>query len=81
VVEIGEHAATLEAIDQGIREAKSGRTVPLQEVRKRLPQWITNFSSRKERQAISLKSSSTSPKMMPRLRSVSAILYGITSSC
>jgi predicted transcriptional regulator len=49
VVANDEDAATLAAIDEGIREAKSGRTVPLEEVRKRVPQSITNFSSRKER--------------------------------
>ncbi len=44
-----EDASTLAAIDKGVREAKAGQIVPLEEVRKRLPQWITNFSSRKER--------------------------------
>jgi predicted transcriptional regulator len=32
---------TLAAIDEGIRDAKAGRTVPADEVRKRLPKWIT----------------------------------------
>ncbi|HEX5432744.1 MAG TPA: hypothetical protein VFY05_00785 [Candidatus Angelobacter sp.] len=40
---------TRAAIDEGIRDAEAGRTVPLDEVRKRLPQWITDSSSRKER--------------------------------
>jgi predicted transcriptional regulator len=38
---------TLAAIDEGIRDAEAGRTVPLDQVRKRLPQWITGSSSRK----------------------------------
>jgi len=41
---------TLAAIDEGIRDAAAGRTVPIEEVRKLLPQWITTASSsRKER--------------------------------
>ena len=35
-----EDEATLAAIDEGIRDAKAGRTVPLSEVRKLLPKWI-----------------------------------------
>ena len=31
---------TLAAIDEGIRDADAGRTVPLDEVRRLLPQWI-----------------------------------------
>jgi len=31
---------TLAAIDEGIRDAKAGRTVPAEEVRRRLPTWI-----------------------------------------
>jgi hypothetical protein len=42
-----EDAATLAAIDEGIRDAKAGRTVPMEEVRKLLPQWIAASSSRK----------------------------------
>ena len=45
----GEDQATLAAIDEGIRDAKAGRTLALEKVRKLLPQWITAFSSRKER--------------------------------
>lgn len=37
------------AIDEGIRDAKAGRTVPAEEVRKRLPKWITASSTRKGR--------------------------------
>jgi predicted transcriptional regulator len=44
-----EDAATLAAIDDGIRDAKAGRTTPLEQVRKLLPRWITASSSRKER--------------------------------
>jgi predicted transcriptional regulator len=44
-----EDEQTLAAIDEGIRDAKAGRTIPTQEVRKRLPKWITNSSTRKER--------------------------------
>ena len=40
---------TLAAIDEGIRDAKAGRTVPTEEVRKRLPTWITASSTRKGR--------------------------------
>ena len=36
-----EDEETLAAIDEGIRDAEAGRTVPAEEVRKRLPQWIT----------------------------------------
>jgi hypothetical protein len=44
-----EDEETLAAIDEGIQDAETGRTVPIEEVRKRLPQWITASSSRKER--------------------------------
>ena len=44
-----EDEETLAAIDEGLRDAAQGRTVPAQEVRQRLPQWITNSSTRKER--------------------------------
>ena len=44
-----EDEATLAAIDEGIRDAKAGRTVPMEKVRKLLPQWITASSSRKGR--------------------------------
>jgi predicted transcriptional regulator len=45
----GENEATLAAIDEGIRDAKAGRTVALEKVRKLLPQWIAASFSRKER--------------------------------
>lgn len=44
-----EDKETLAAIDEGIRDAEAGRTVPAEEVRKLLPQWITASSTRKER--------------------------------
>ena len=44
-----EDEKTLAAIDEGIRDAKAGRTTPLEQVRKLLPRWITGSSSRKER--------------------------------
>jgi predicted transcriptional regulator len=40
---------TLAAIDEGIRDAEAGRTVPIEEIRKLLPKWITASSSRKKR--------------------------------
>jgi predicted transcriptional regulator len=45
----GEDEETLAAIDEGIRDAKAGRTVPIEDVRKLLPRWITASSSPKER--------------------------------
>lgn len=44
-----EDRATLEAIDEGLRDAKAGRTLSLEEVRERLPKWISASSSRKGR--------------------------------
>lgn len=44
-----EDEETLAAIDEGIRDADAGRTVPIEEVRKLLPQWVTASASRKER--------------------------------
>jgi len=44
-----EDQKTLAAIDEGFRDADAGRTVPIDEVRKLLPTWITVSSSRKER--------------------------------
>jgi predicted transcriptional regulator len=43
-----EDEETLAAIDEGIQDADAGRTVLAEEVRKRLPEWITASSSRKE---------------------------------
>lgn len=44
-----EDDATLAAIDEGIRDAKAGRTVPAEKVRRLLRQGITALSSHKER--------------------------------
>jgi predicted transcriptional regulator len=44
-----EDEETLAAIDQGIRDADAGRTVPMEEVRKLLPNWIIASSSRSKR--------------------------------
>ena len=44
-----EDEETLAAIDAGIGDAEAGRTVPAEEVRKRLPKWITASSTRKGR--------------------------------
>ena len=40
-----EDEATLAAIDEGIRDAKAGRTVVADEVRKLLPKWIHHSES------------------------------------
>jgi predicted transcriptional regulator len=40
-----EDEQTLAAIDEGIRDAEVGRTVPIDEVRRLLPTWITASSS------------------------------------
>jgi hypothetical protein len=45
----GQDEETLAAIDEGIRDAEAGRTMPAEEVRQRLPKWITNSSTRKDR--------------------------------
>ena len=42
-------AKTLAAIDRGIEDVNKGRTVPLDEVRKMIPQWISKFESQKPR--------------------------------
>jgi hypothetical protein len=40
---------TLEAIDEALLEDEADDVVPIEEVRKQLPQWITASSSRRER--------------------------------
>jgi len=45
-----EDEETLAAIDEGIRGAKAGRTVPAEEVRRRLPKWITASRTRRNSQ-------------------------------
>ncbi len=57
-----EDEETLAAIDEGIRDAEAGRTVPAEEVRKRLPKWITASSKCREHWTISPKPSATLPK-------------------
>jgi predicted transcriptional regulator len=47
--EVEVDAATLAAIDRGIKAADEGRTVPLEEVRKMIPKWISKFKSQKRR--------------------------------
>jgi len=42
-------AETLAAIDRGIKDADEGRTVPIDQVRKMIPQWISKFESQKPR--------------------------------
>lgn len=44
-----EDEATLAAIEEGIQDAKSGRTVSVEQVRELLPKWISTSFSRKER--------------------------------
>jgi predicted transcriptional regulator len=44
-----EDQETLAAIDEGIRDAEAGRTVPSEEVRKLLPKWISAYSTRRDR--------------------------------
>lgn len=40
---------TLAAIDEGMRDAEAGRTVPAEEVRRLLPKWTTASSTLKKR--------------------------------
>ncbi|MBI1789106.1 MAG: hypothetical protein HYR60_16365 [Acidobacteria bacterium] len=42
-------AGTLAAIDRGIKDADEGRIVPIDEVRKMIPKWISKFESQKPR--------------------------------
>jgi predicted transcriptional regulator len=45
--EVEVDADTLVAIDRGIKDADEGRTVPIDEVRQMIPEWISKFESRK----------------------------------
>jgi predicted transcriptional regulator len=47
--EIEVDADTAAAIRQGLRDAKDGRVVSAEEVRKLSPQWISRFSTPKQR--------------------------------
>lgn len=47
-VDDDEDEATLAAIDEGIADAKAGRTVPAGQVRKLLRTWISESATRKE---------------------------------
>jgi predicted transcriptional regulator len=47
IEEVEVDAKTLAAIDRGIADADAGRAVPLEEVRKLIPQWISKFASPK----------------------------------
>jgi len=45
--EVEVDATTLAAIDPGIKDAGEGRTVPIHEVRKMIPPYISKFKSQK----------------------------------
>jgi predicted transcriptional regulator len=47
--EIEVDTETLAAIDNGTKAADEGRTVPLDEVRKMIPKWISKFESQNRR--------------------------------
>lgn len=47
--EVEVSSETLAAIDRGIADADKGRTVPVEEVRKLIPEWISKFESQKPR--------------------------------
>jgi predicted transcriptional regulator len=49
LIDVAEDEETLAAIDEGIRDAQAGRTVPIEKVRGLLPTWITASSSRTRR--------------------------------
>jgi predicted transcriptional regulator len=44
-----EDPETLAAIDEGLRDAKAGRVVPAEDVRKLVTKWISESSTRKDR--------------------------------
>ena len=44
-----EDPETLAAIEQGIQDAEAGRTIPSEDVRRRIPEWISASSTPKER--------------------------------
>ena len=47
--EVEVDAETAAAIELGIKQADEGRTVPLEDVRKMIPEWISKFESRRRR--------------------------------
>jgi predicted transcriptional regulator len=47
--EVEVDAATLAAIDRGIKAADEGRTVSLEAARKMIPEWISKFESQTRR--------------------------------
>jgi predicted transcriptional regulator len=49
IEEVKVDANTVAAIDRGIADADAGRVVPLEEVRKLVPQWNSKFDSQKPR--------------------------------
>jgi predicted transcriptional regulator len=44
-----EDDATLLAIDEGIRSADAGRLIPIEEVERLLPEWISKYSTAPKR--------------------------------
>ena len=49
IEEVAVDAKTLAAIDRGTADADAGRVLPLEEVRKLVPKWISKFESPKPR--------------------------------
>jgi predicted transcriptional regulator len=49
VVSNDEDEKTLAAIDEGMRDAEAGRTVPAEEIRRLIPKWTTASSTHKRR--------------------------------
>jgi predicted transcriptional regulator len=47
--EVEVSAETLAATDRGIADADNGRTVSIEEVRKLIPEWISELESQKPR--------------------------------
>jgi predicted transcriptional regulator len=47
--EVEVDAETAAAIELGIKQADEGRTVPLEDVRRMIPEWISKFESRRRR--------------------------------
>ena len=47
--EVQVDAETLAKIDRGIEDADKGRTIPFDDVRSKIPQWISRFKSQKPR--------------------------------